>query len=102
LSAAWVPAFLSALFGGMLAAAGAWVAIRVTLARIEQRLEAHDERLVKIEAAVGMDGKTHAAFIGRDEANARIQQAEQRWVEIRATLAELREMLAAVKAARVE
>jgi hypothetical protein len=97
-----VPAFLSALFGGILAAAGAWVAIRVSMARLEQRLEAHDERLMKIEGAVGMDGRSHASFIGREEANVRNQQAEQRWTEIRTALAEMREMLAAVKAARVE
>ena len=97
-----MPAFLSAMFGGALAAAGAWVAIRVTLARLEQRLEAHAERLTKIEAAVGMDGKAQGSFLTRDEANARIERADERWAEVQRSLAELREMLAAVRAARVE
>lgn len=93
---------MSALFGGALAAVGAWVAIRVSLARLEQRLEAHGERLGKVEAAVGMDGKNQASFITRDEAHVRILQGEERWAEVKARLSELREMLAEVKVSRVQ
>jgi hypothetical protein len=88
-----LPTFISSLAGGALAAGVAWVAMRVTLAKVEQRLADHigedHRRFAVIERAIGIDGST-PAFVRREEADVHVSIANARWEQIQGALTELR------------
>jgi len=84
----------AALIGGAAAAITSWAAIRVCVARIEQRLSDHivesDRRITSVEALLGFEGRA-AAFLRRDEAEIHIKAGDEFKLMIQDRLEELRQ-----------
>lgn len=86
-------AALGGIVAGILSGFAAWNAIRVTLAKQQQKLEDHivevNRRFERIEKVVGIDG-TQPAFMRREETEAAFQHNDERWETVQDVLAELR------------
>lgn len=83
----------SAVIAAAFAGIGAWVAVRVSLARVDQRLSDHmtssDRRFERIEKVVGITGDP-PAFLTAAEWRARMEYVTKKLDELSAIQQELR------------
>jgi hypothetical protein len=83
-------AFLGALLAGIVSGIGSFIAVRISLARQEQRMQDHinedDRRFGRIERALGISGEGVAMFMTGAETRARLDQLADRLEDVRRML----------------